>query len=190
MSLYGALNIGVAGLAANSQALSATSSNIANVNTVGYKDRHHHFLDLPELQCRADRQRLAGVVAVLGQDVTTQGLPTSTSSPTDMSISGNGFFVVSPTPASTTTQEYTRAGSFTPDANGNLVNAAGLYLLGWQAGFRGQYPHQHQRPQPDQHLEPVGQGAGHQPDRHAGQSAVQRDRRCRPMPRATWRRAR
>ena len=38
MSLYGALNIGVAGLAANSAALCATSSNIANVNTVGYKD--------------------------------------------------------------------------------------------------------------------------------------------------------
>src|SRR3569833_2610770 len=37
MSLYGALNIGVAGLQANSIALSATSSNIANVNTVGYK---------------------------------------------------------------------------------------------------------------------------------------------------------
>jgi flagellar hook protein FlgE len=37
MSLFGSLNIGVAGLAANSAALSATSSNIANVNTVGYK---------------------------------------------------------------------------------------------------------------------------------------------------------
>jgi flagellar hook protein FlgE len=35
MSLYGALNIGVAGLTANSTALSATSSNIANVITVG-----------------------------------------------------------------------------------------------------------------------------------------------------------
>ena len=36
----------------------------------------------------------AGVTAVIGQDVTTQGLPTATSSPTDLSISGNGFFVV------------------------------------------------------------------------------------------------
>ena len=43
MSLYGALNIGVAGLAANSQALSATSSNIANVNTVGYKQQISNF---------------------------------------------------------------------------------------------------------------------------------------------------
>ena len=48
MSLYGALNIGVAGLDANSQALSATSSNIANVNTVGYKDADRELLDLPE----------------------------------------------------------------------------------------------------------------------------------------------
>ena len=38
MSLYGALSIGVAGLNAYGTALSATSSNIANVNTVGYKE--------------------------------------------------------------------------------------------------------------------------------------------------------
>ena len=43
MSLYGALNIGVAGLTANSAALSVTSSNIANVNTVGYKDATANF---------------------------------------------------------------------------------------------------------------------------------------------------
>ena len=43
MSLYGALSIGVAGLDANSAALSATSSNIANVNTVGYKDATANF---------------------------------------------------------------------------------------------------------------------------------------------------
>ena len=43
MSLYGALNIGVAGLQANSMALSATSSNIANVNTVGYKEARASF---------------------------------------------------------------------------------------------------------------------------------------------------
>ena len=93
MSLYGALTIGVAGLAANSMALSATSSNIANVNTVGYKNQTVHFetfLNIPGLAGNSS----AGVSALIGQDVTTQGLPTSTSSPTDMSISGNGFFVV------------------------------------------------------------------------------------------------
>jgi flagellar hook protein FlgE len=139
MSLYGALNIGVAGLSANSAALSATSSNIANVNTVGYKDETANFetfLNAPGLVGNAS----AGVAAVIGQDVTSQGLPTQTSSPTDLSISGNGFFVVSTNAGGTGTQEYTRAGSFTPDASGNLKNSAGLYLLGYQLDSSGNIP--------------------------------------------------
>ncbi|HEU0096526.1 MAG TPA: flagellar hook protein FlgE [Rhizomicrobium sp.] len=139
MSLYGALNIGVAGLAANSVALSATSSNIANVNTVGYKNQTANFatfLNTPGLSGNSS----AGVAAVIGQDVTTQGLPTSTSSPTDLSISGNGFFVVASNASSTATQEFTRAGSFTPDENGNLKNSAGLYLLGYKLDSSGNVP--------------------------------------------------
>ena len=139
MSLYGALNIGVAGLSANSVALSATSSNIANVNTVGYKDETSNFetfLNSSGLTGNAS----AGVAAVIGQDVTTQGLPTQTSSPTDLSISGNGFFVVSTNSTGTGTQEYTRAGSFTPDSAGNLKNAAGLYLQGYALDSSGNIP--------------------------------------------------
>lgn len=139
MSLYGALTIGVAGLSANSIALSATSSNIANVNTVGYKNQtvnFETFVNIPGLAGNSS----AGVSSSIGQDVTTQGLPTSTTSPTDLSISGNGFFVVSPNAGATAAQEYTRAGSFTPDENGNLKNVAGLYLLGWQLDSQGNIP--------------------------------------------------
>jgi flagellar hook protein FlgE len=139
MSLYGALNIGVAGMSASSVALSATSSNIANVNTVGYKDETTNFetfLNSAGLVGNAS----AGVAAVMGQDVTSQGLPSQTSSPTDLSISGSGFFVVSTNSNGTGTQEYTRAGSFTPDASGNLKNSAGLYLLGYQLDSSGNVP--------------------------------------------------
>jgi flagellar hook protein FlgE len=139
MSLYGALNIGVAGLAANSAALSATSSNIANVNTVGYKNQtvnFETFLNSPGLAGNS----AAGVGVVIGQDVVAQGLPTSTSSPTDMSISGNGFFVVATNVTAAATQEYTRAGSFTPDENGDLKNAAGLYLMGYKLDSQGNVP--------------------------------------------------
>ena len=139
MSLYGALTIGVAGLSANSIALSATSSNIANVNTVGYKNQtvnFETFVNIPGLAGNSS----AGVSSSIGQDVTTQGLPVSTTSPTDMSISGNGFFVVAPNPSASSAQEYTRAGSFTPDENGNLKNVAGLYLLGWQLDSQGNIP--------------------------------------------------
>jgi flagellar hook protein FlgE len=138
MSLFGSLNIGVAGLAANSAALSATSSNIANVNTVGYKQATTNFSTFLNSTGLAGGSS-AGVTAVIGQDVTTQGLPITTSSSTDMSISGNGFFVVSPN--STSAQlEYTRAGSFRPDTDGNLVNAAGLYLRGWALDSQGHIP--------------------------------------------------
>src|ERR1700744_4723978 len=138
MSLYGALTLGVAGLQANSAALSATSSNIANVNTIGYKQQVANFSTFLD-EVTPDGGGTAGVKAVITQDVTTQGLPTTTSSPTDMSISGGGFFVVAPS-ATSTAQEYTRAGSFTPDTNGNLVNKAGLYLLGWKLDSAGNVP--------------------------------------------------
>jgi flagellar hook protein FlgE len=140
MSLYGALNIGVAAMAANSQALSVTSSNIANVNTVGYKEGVSSFSTFLNSNAGPISSAQAGVVAVAGQVVTAQGLPISTSSPTDMSISGNGFFVVTPDSKLTTTQEYTRAGSFVPDSSGNLVNAAGLYLLGYKLDSSGNVP--------------------------------------------------
>jgi flagellar hook protein FlgE len=139
MSLYGALNIGVAGLSASSMALSATSSNIANVNTVGYKDETASFESFVN-SANVSGNSAAGVGAVIGQDVTAQGLPTATSSPTDLSISGNGFFVVSTNSNGTGTQEYTRAGSFTPDASGNLKNSAGLYLLGYALDSQGNVP--------------------------------------------------
>jgi flagellar hook protein FlgE len=135
MSLYGALNIGVAGLNANSTALSATSSNIANVNTVGYKEATAGFSTF--LNSSLGATASAGVSSVIGQDVTAQGLPTTTSSPTDLSISGNGFFVVNTAADGSGTTEYTRAGSFTPNSSGNLVNAAGLYLMGYQMDSSG-----------------------------------------------------
>src|SRR5476651_1471095 len=140
MSLYGALNIGVAGLNANSAALSATSSNIANVNTVGYKDATANFTTFLNAENGVGDNASAGVTVTTGQDMTSQGLPTTTSSPTDLSISGNGFFVVATNTSHTATQEYTRAGSFTPDSDGNLVNSAGLYLQGYKLDSSGNVP--------------------------------------------------
>jgi flagellar hook protein FlgE len=140
MSLYGAMMTGIAALTANSDALSVASSNIANVNTVGYKTATADFSTLLAAAAGTSDPSAAGVVATSGQNVTQQGLLTSTSSDTDLAISGNGFFIVSQTPSSTGTNEYTRAGSFTTDANGNLVNSSGLYLLGWKLDTSGNPP--------------------------------------------------
>ena len=144
MSLYGAMMIGVSGLDANSRALSVSSSNIANVNTVGYKASGNAFSTLLASAVGSGDVSSAGVIANQAQLVTEQGGITSTQSATDLALSGNGFFVVSTSPgASTGTSSsllYTRAGNFTPDANGNLQNAAGLYLQGWPLAADGSVP--------------------------------------------------
>jgi flagellar hook protein FlgE len=58
-----------------------------------------------------------------------QGGLTNTSSATDLAISGNGFFLVSDGGGA---PYLTRAGSFIPDNDGDLVNAAGFTLLGYR----------------------------------------------------------
>lgn len=141
MSLYGALMTGVSGLDANSTAMSIASSNIANVNTVGYKASSANFSTL--LASAMGGGANATVNASTAQNITQQGTPTAASSPTDLAISGNGFFVVSQQPAaagSSQDQYYTRAGDFAPDANGNLVNSSGYYLMGWPLDSTGALP--------------------------------------------------
>jgi flagellar hook protein FlgE len=139
MSLYGALITGVAGLDANSTALSVASANIANVNTVGYKNADAQFSTFLASSFGSADPSSAGVVAKASQSVTTQGLLQTTQSPTDLAISGSGFFIVSPN-GDSTSLEYTRAGNFTTDSQGNLVNAAGLHLLGWALDTDGNPP--------------------------------------------------
>ena len=139
MSLYGALMTGVAGLNANSTALSVASSNIANVNTVGYKTATSSFSTLLASASGSGDPSSASVITRAGQNVTQQGLLTTTQNSTDLAISGNGFFTVAKDSAGTGVV-YTRAGSFAPDAQGNLKNAGGLYLMGWALDSAGNPP--------------------------------------------------
>lgn len=139
MSLYGALLTGVSGLDANSRALSITSSNIANVNTVGFKASSANFSTF--LAASAISDIAPASVQVSGaQQLQDQGLLQSTGSTTDLAISGNGFFIVTDNPNNPTKTFYTRAGSFTQDANGFLRNSAGYYLEGWTLNSDGSMP--------------------------------------------------
>jgi flagellar hook protein FlgE len=138
MSINSAMMAGVSGLAANSAALAAISDNIANVNTIGYKEQGTSFESLVAGGGAAGSA--GGVTAIADPKVTGQGSPTQTSSPTDLAITGAGMFVVTPTASSingSTQVLYTRAGSFTPNSQGYLENAAGLYLQGWPANAQG-----------------------------------------------------
>lgn len=137
MSISSALQTGVSGLFANSIAVGRISENIANANTDGYKRRFAQMVTTTATGGGGDTP--SGVSAVESSSVTLGGTMTSTSSVTDLAVNGNGFFVVSGQPNDPVQSDYflTRAGSFKPDANGNLVNAAGYYLAGYQYQSNG-----------------------------------------------------
>jgi flagellar hook protein FlgE len=134
------MQTGVAGLLANSTALGAISDNIANVNTVGYKQNETQFENLVTASAAAGSYNSGTVQANVTQEVSQQGSLTQTTSPTDLAVSGNGFFVVTPTSAGTTggvAPSYTRAGNFTANSAGYLQNSAGYFLQGWVANSAG-----------------------------------------------------
>jgi flagellar hook protein FlgE len=62
--------------------------------------------------------------------VFTQGTLAQTGIPTDLALNGQGFFVVSGSVNGVTSSFYSRAGQFSVDAAGFLVNPAGLKLMG------------------------------------------------------------
>ncbi len=140
MSINSAMLAGVSGLAANSTALSTISDNIANVNTIGYKQTQTNFESLVTSQAAGSNDMSGGVLAVNRQLISEQGLQTQTSSDLDLSISGQGFFVTTDHATGVTandTRSFTRAGSFTKDDQGYLKNSAGLYLQGWPVDASG-----------------------------------------------------
>lgn len=127
MGLYDAMNASVTGMQAQSNYLTNIGQNISNSSTVGYKQADTEFSTLVD-QGAVGQTAAGGVITSTQLAVAQQGTLTSTTSPTDLAISGNGFFVVS----NAAGQDFlTRAGSFVPDKNGNLVNAAGYYLMGY-----------------------------------------------------------
>lgn len=133
MSIFGAMQSGISGLAAQSTAMGAISDNIVNVNTVGYKNNTTSFQTLVTKQTTSSRYSPGGVQPVSKQGVNVQGLLASNSSSTACAISGNGYFVVNQAanPGEGDLWAYTRAGDFNIDDNGYLVNTGGFYAQGW-----------------------------------------------------------
>lgn len=134
MSVNSALLAGVQGLAANSAALAAISDNIVNVNTTGYKRNQTAFSDIVTAQAVKGRYSAGGVQAVNHKMINQQGQLQSSTSATDLAISGEGFFVVSSQSGALAPADerlFTRAGSFQVDDEGFLINDANYYLLGW-----------------------------------------------------------
>ncbi|WP_027581581.1 flagellar hook protein FlgE [Bradyrhizobium sp. Ai1a-2] len=127
MSLYGVMRTGGSGMNAQSNKLSTVADNIANVNTTGYKRAATEFSSLI-LRSGSGSYNSGSVETNVRYAISDPGAPQYTTSATDLMIQGNGFFVVTDAGG---TPFLTRAGSFVPDGEGNLVNAAGFYLMGY-----------------------------------------------------------
>ncbi|MBS0531100.1 MAG: flagellar hook-basal body complex protein [Proteobacteria bacterium] len=137
MGIFDALNTSVGGLQAQSFALQNISGNIANAQTTGYKGIQTSFDDLIPDSTNPNRQVAGGVTAYAQATITTQGTISASTVGTYMAITGDGFFnvqkpsgTVDNLPVFSGITDYTRRGDFQVNANGNLVNSAGYYLMG------------------------------------------------------------
>jgi flagellar hook protein FlgE len=127
MSLYGMMRTGVSGMNAQANRLSTVADNIANSGTTGYKRSSTEFASLI-IPSTTGNYTSGGVTTTIRTSISQQGDLKYTSSGSDLAVNGDGFFVVQ---NSSGTPFLTRAGSFVPDGEGNLVNAAGFYLMGY-----------------------------------------------------------
>lgn len=131
---------GVSGMRGFQTKLDVIGNNIANVNTVGFKTGRVMFKDILSQSMSGVTAPVEGTsgginakqvglgVSVASIDtIHTAGSAMTTNVPTDLRIDGDGFFVVSP--GEDGAQYLTRAGNFTFDANRQLVNADGMFVL-------------------------------------------------------------
>ncbi len=139
MSLYSALFSGVSGLKAEAAAMATVGDNIANINTVGYKNVDTQFSTMVADGKTGPNYVAGGVNAAPRALISQQGQLQASSSSTDLGIDGQGFFVTRSGKGADSSVALTRAGSFTPDKEGYLRNSAGLYLQGWRLDTQGNY---------------------------------------------------
>src|SRR5277367_3690120 len=128
------LFVPLTGLESSSEALSVTSNNLANLNTIGFKSQRALFGDLFYQQVGTSG---AGDPTQIGLGATvesidsqfTEGSIQASGVPTDVAIQGDGFFVLQQGGE----QMYTRAGDFTTDQSGNLLAQDGSQVMGYAA---------------------------------------------------------
>ena len=135
MRLESALISGREGISSHGQAISVVGDNISNVNTDGYKTSRVEFADL--LPCGAsgdpastDEAVGCGAYVTDVRQVFDQGMLESTGRTLDVGIDGGGFFIV----GDSANPMYSRAGNFSVNVDGNLVNGLDQQVLGYAPG--------------------------------------------------------
>jgi flagellar basal-body rod protein FlgG len=131
-----ALSIAATGMLAQQTNVEVIANNLANMNTVGYKQQRAEFQDLlyqniePAGSQSSDSGTLvpsgiqlgAGVRTAAVYRIMSQGEMTSTSNPYDVAIQGSGFFHITLPDG---TDAYTRAGNFALSPTGQIVTDQG-----------------------------------------------------------------
>ena len=126
---------GLSGLSASSKSLEAIGNNVANANTVGFKQSQAIFTDVYAASLSGSGTSQIGIGTQLSEVVQqfTQGNVTASNNPLDMAINGGGFFRMS----TNGTISYARNGQFQLDKSGYIVNSSGSRLTGYVADSRG-----------------------------------------------------
>jgi len=126
---------GLSGLNAASKSLEAIGNNVANANTVGYKQSQAQFADVFASSLTGAGSSNVGIGVKVGQVAQqfTQGNVTASDNPLDIAINGGGFFRMS----NNGTITYSRNGQFQLDKNGYIINAGGARLTGYSADSNG-----------------------------------------------------
>ncbi len=145
--MLGSFYSAVSGVQGHLFSMSIVGNNIANVNTTGYKSGQATFREALVQTTRgasAPREGFGGQSAIqvgLGMELSSistnrgQGTLQNTGVVTDLSIDGEGYFVLSDGQS----QYFTRAGNFMFDADGYLTSpGSGLIIQGWMANDAGQ----------------------------------------------------
>jgi flagellar hook protein FlgE len=135
--MIASLYAGISGLSANATAMTVIGDNIANVNTTAFKSNRSHFANILSTSLGGE-----SATASVGRGVEfwgvnaqwTQGSLENSASATDLAINGKGFFMVQDPDGA---NYYTRAGNFTFDKNGYLVNPEGMRLQGYTIDAAG-----------------------------------------------------
>ncbi len=133
MGISSSLYSSISGLSTLGNSMSVIGDNVSNVNTIAFKSSRATFQDVLSQQvstAAGSSQIGRGVTLSAVDGIFAQGSFESSSTPTDMAIGGDGFFMLREA-SSSEADNYSRAGEFRFDKEGYLVNPAGYFVQGW-----------------------------------------------------------
>ncbi len=136
MGILTSLYTGISGLAGQGEALAVYGDNIANASTTGFKTSRPEFQDVISKSVKGllgGNQIGAGMKLSAITPIFSQGSVIQTESPTDLAITGDGFFVLDGTDG----RSYTRNGAFRFDREGKLITSDGARVMGFEADDLG-----------------------------------------------------